>query len=137
MLIVMAVIVNPLKGQQLQYGIQKLTIGVVLKMFSIEQCKQKLSVAKVHTKVNNCCASSVLIALDQSKQRLSLASCVHKSYHGFDAILQFLAYTLFYVHSISQWIHLTLNIRDPKTRICTPNRDGPIVANSNTLFARS
>ena len=66
----------------------------IQKFFSIKM----LANAIRHTKVNNwtsaenifyCSSANQSYQLQLCKQKLSLASCAHKSYRGFDAILRF------------------------------------------------
>ena len=65
---------------QLQYSIKTLTIKIMHKQWTIA----------IHKKVIKCSSANKSYQLQYCKQKLSLATCAHKSYRSFDAILRFL-----------------------------------------------
>ena len=65
---------------QLQYSIKTLAIKILHK--KVDNCGTK--------KIVKCSNANKSYQLQYCKQKLSLATCAHKSYRSFDAILRFL-----------------------------------------------
>ena len=69
---------------QLQYSIKTLAIKILHK--KVDNCGTK--------KIVKCSNANKSYQLQYCKQKLSFATCAHKSYRSFDAILQFLLCTV-------------------------------------------
>ena len=81
---------------QLQYSIKTLAIKILHK--KVDNCGTK--------KIVKCSNANKSYQLQYCKQKLSLATCAHKSYRSFDAILRFFAAT-----SSSRCYYVTVFVR--------------------------